>query len=82
MIQIVSFAQVYMISPIQICDYGDYIDGQCLTTTTAAPETTTTAVGEDIGELIIIRFSKMHCYGNGYAFNDDVGVMIIKQSLC
>ena len=37
----------------QICDYGDFVDGQCLTTTTAAPETTT-AVAENFGELIII----------------------------
>ena len=43
-----------MISLIQICDYGDFVDGQCLTTTTAAPETTTTPVAEDFGELIII----------------------------
>ena len=43
-----------MISLIQICDYSDFVDGQCPTTTTAAPETTTTAVSEDIGELIII----------------------------
>ena len=43
-----------MISLIQICDYGDFVDGQCLTTTTAAPETTTTAVAEDFGDLIII----------------------------
>merc|ERR1712130_784397 len=37
----------------QICDYGDFVDGQCLTTTTAAPETTTTAIAEDIGILVI-----------------------------
>ena len=43
-----------MISLIQICDYDDFVDGQCLTTTTAAPETNTTAMAEDFGELIII----------------------------
>ena len=43
-----------MISLIQICNYGDFFDGQCLTTTTPSPETTTTAMAEDIGELIII----------------------------
>ena len=43
-----------MISLIQICDYGDFVDGQCLTTTTPSPETTTTAMVEDIGELIFI----------------------------
>jgi len=39
----------------QICDYGDFVDGQCLTTTTtAAPETTTTTTAqEDIGILVI-----------------------------
>ena len=46
------FCIVYMF--FQICDYGDFVDGQCLTTTTAAPETTTTPVSEDFGELIII----------------------------
>ena len=43
-----------MISLIQICDYGDFVDGQCLTTTTPSPETTTTTMVENIGELIII----------------------------
>ena len=52
--QIVSFAQVHMISLVQICDYGDFVDGHCLTTTTASPETTTTAMAEDVGKIIII----------------------------
>ena len=35
----------------QVCDYGDFVDGQCSTTTVTSPatETTTTALAEDFG---------------------------------
>ena len=36
---------------MQVCDYGDFVDGQCSTTTVTSPatETTTTAPTEDFG---------------------------------
>ena len=36
---------------MQVCDYGDFVDGQCSTTTVTSPatETTTTALAEDFG---------------------------------
>merc|ERR1719422_2190226 len=39
----------------QVCDYGDFVDGECLTTTVTSPatETTTTALAEDFGILVI-----------------------------
>ena len=35
----------------QVCNYGDFVDGQCLTTTVTSPatETTTAALAEDFG---------------------------------
>ena len=44
----------HMISPIQICDYGDFVDGECLTLTTAATETTTTTAAQDIGAITVL----------------------------
>ena len=85
MIYIVSFAQVYMISLIQICDYGDFFDGQCLTTTTPSPETTTTAMVEDIGELIIIfdADNEMeHCAIVSVIIKMRILIIVIKHSLC
>ena len=36
---------------MQVCDYGDFVDGHCSTTTVTSPatETTTTALAEDFG---------------------------------
>jgi len=43
---------------MQVCDYGDFVDGQCSTTTVTSPatETTTTAPTEDFGILVIGGF--------------------------
>ena len=43
---------------MQLCDFGDFTDGQSSTTTTSpSPKTTTTAVREDSGEFLILIFA-------------------------
>ena len=74
-----------MISLIQICDYGDFVDGQCLTTTTPSPETTTTAMVEDIGELIFIFDADdemAHCAIVSLIIIMRILIIVIKHSLC
>ena len=42
---------------MQVCDYGDFVDGQCSTTTVTSPatETTTTVLAEDFGMHIVFE---------------------------
>ena len=79
------FCIAHMISLIQICDYGDFVDGQCLTTTTPSPETTTTTMVEDIGELIIICDADdemAHCAIVSLIVIMRILIIVIKHSLC
>ena len=43
---------------MQVCDYGDFVDGQCSTATVTSPATeTTTALAEDFGILFVFLWS-------------------------